>query len=486
MQRKRILQTEQLESRVVLTAGALCCPDMLTQFDDAIIDAVPQTIQIAAEFPAAEETRLFDEVEYFGGRAEFNINSTQTPEVWAQGFTGAGVTVAVIDSGVDFTHPDLIDNIFANEGEIQGDGIDNDGNGYIDDYFGWDFVNNDANPFDGNGHGTHVAGTIAAGHNGFGTTGLAIDAEILPIRVLGDDGSGSSRDVADGITYAVDNGADIINLSLGGGYSPSILAALQYAADNDVFVVAAAGNEAQNTASFPARHSATLDNVISVGASTSSGNRASFSNQPGSGVIQVDAPGANIVSTVPGGGYSSFSGTSMAAPHVAALAALTLSADPTLSAETLRNVIVAGANIDVNGSLSLGGINANATVAIAAGGQSLEQPVAVPSMTAPVVEQANLVPVESDPLLSIQLVFDLGEETTEEFAEMDHVSANVIDRIIFETSEAVAFADTTAGQVASQTRAATSDVAVVGVSNSSPSTSLSSINVSRDLATLPI
>ncbi len=480
MKRNRRLQTEQLESRMVLSANAACCPDMLTSLAEVAPEFAPQTIQIAAEFPAAtDEAPLFNSVDYFGGRAEWNVNATETPEVWNAGFTGEGVTVAVIDSGVDYRHADLIDNIWSNEGEIAGDGIDNDGNGYIDDYFGWDFVSNDASPLDGNGHGTHVAGTIAAGHNGFGTTGLAIDAEIMPIRVLGDDGSGSSLGVAAGIEYAVDNGADIINLSLGGGYSPSILAALQYAADNDVFVVAAAGNEGQGTASFPARHSATLNNVISVGASNSRGQAAGFSNQPGSGVIQVDAPGVNIQSTVPGNGYRSFSGTSMAAPHVAGVAALALSADPTLSAETLRNVIVAGANVSVQGSLALGGINTNAAVSIAAAGQGLQQPAAEPNTPNTQTFEARIV---NDPLMTIQIVLELGEESTEEFAEMPH--AQVIDRIVFETSEAVAFANYSSNQVASETRIPTSGVSTVGLNGGS--LTLNSANISRTLTVTPL
>ena len=150
MKRNRLLQTEQLESRMVLSANAACCPDMLPSLAEVAPEFAPQTIQIAAEFPAAtDEAPLFDTVDYFGGRAEWNVNGTETPEVWNAGFTGEGVTVAVIDSGVDYRHADLIDNIWSNEGEIAGDGIDNDGNGYIDDYFGWDFVSNDASPLDG-------------------------------------------------------------------------------------------------------------------------------------------------------------------------------------------------------------------------------------------------------------------------------------------------------------------------------------------------
>ena len=135
----------------------------------------------------------------------------------------------MIDSGVQLNHPDLVDSIWENTDEILGDGIDNDGNGYVDDRFGWDFIGNDNNPTDSNSHGTHVAGIIAAANNGSGATGVAPDAQIMPIRVLGQSGAGSNRAVASGIYYAVDNGADIINLSLGGSFSSQIRTALQYA-----------------------------------------------------------------------------------------------------------------------------------------------------------------------------------------------------------------------------------------------------------------
>ena len=243
MKRRRHLHSEQLESRLALSANPLCFPDTILPSDMiATPTSPPETVQVGDEFPTTQPV-LFQEVEYFGGRADWNVNSIQAPEVWNAGFTGEGITVAVIDTGVDLTHPDLVDNLWTNVGEIAGDGIDNDGNGFVDDVFGWDFVSHDASPNDAHGHGTHVAGTIAAGNNGRGTTGIAYGADIMPIRVLGNDGSGSSLDVAAGIRYAVDNGADVINLSLGGGYSSTIDAALQYAEANDVFVVAASGNE---------------------------------------------------------------------------------------------------------------------------------------------------------------------------------------------------------------------------------------------------
>lgn len=309
----------------------------------------------------------FPDVPYFGGGNEWNLNAINAPEVWNQGYTGSGVIVAVIDTGVDYFHSDLEANMWTNGGEIAGNGIDDDGNGYVDDVRGWDFVNGDNDPMDLNGHGTHVSGTIAAENNGYGATGVAYNALIMPVQVLSASGSGTWAGVAAGIRYAVDNGADIINLSLGGGYSSAIESALAYASQNNVFVAAAAGNEYAGVPGFPAQHSSSLSNVLSVGAHTSSNFRSSFSNRVGgSGAVQVDAPGSGVYSTVPGEGYANYSGTSMASPHVAGLAALALSANPNLSASELRQLIAQGANRSIGDSDSIGGINGAMTVAMAA------------------------------------------------------------------------------------------------------------------------
>ena len=319
--------------------------------DPPVVDSNP-TSGTPIEFP---------EVAYYGGNNDWNLNAIDAPESWAQGITGAGVTVAVVDSGVDWDHFDLAENIWVNTDEIAGDGIDNDGNGYVDDVRGWDFVYNDANPDDVNGHGTHVAGTIAAEMNASGATGVAFDAMIMPVRVLGNSGSGSTRAVAEGIRYAVDNGADVINLSLGGGYSSSILSAIQYADRNGVFVVAAAGNDGASVASYPALHSGSLSNVISVGAHNSTGRIAGFSNDDGGRAVQVDAPGVGIYSTLPNNRFGNYSGTSMAAPHVAGLAALIVSANPEISNSELRTSILNGAD-RVIGNSDSGGIRASSSL----------------------------------------------------------------------------------------------------------------------------
>ncbi len=317
--------------------------------------------------PPTTPTTPFPNVAYFGGTREWNLNAINAPESWAQGYRGQGVIVAVIDTGVDWDHTDLASQIWVNPGEIAGNGLDDDQNGYVDDVRGWDFISNDNNPDDGDGHGTHVAGTVAAANNGVGATGVAPNATIMPVRVLGNDGSGSSNGVANGIRYAAANGADIINLSLGGSLSSAIQSAIQYAQQRNVLVVVAAGNESAAVPSYPARHSATLTNTISVGAYSSSYALASFSNDVGtSGAVQVDAPGVSIYNTYLGGTYSTLSGTSMATPHVAGLAALALSANANLTASQLRTLIVDGTTQAVSGSDSQGGVNAAVTVALAA------------------------------------------------------------------------------------------------------------------------
>jgi subtilisin family serine protease len=270
-----------------------------------------------------------------GGLLNADIN---IEPAWALG-TATSIVTAVIDTGVDYTHPDLASNIWTNTDEVAGNGIDDDGNGFVDDVRGWDFVNNDSDPMDDNGHGTHVAGTIGAvGNNGIGVTGVAWTASIMPLKFLDQSGSGSLSDAIKAIQYARVNGAKIINASWGGGgFSSALQSAITQFITSGGLFVAAAGNEATNndvTPSYPANY----QGVISVGASTRTDTRASFSNYGTS--VDVFAPGQSILSTLPGNRYGSLSGTSMATPQVAGALALLWGQNPTLSANTISQALI--------------------------------------------------------------------------------------------------------------------------------------------------
>jgi len=215
----------------------------------------------------------------------------------------SAVTVAVIDTGVNYNHPDLAANIWNNAGEIAGNNIDDDGNGFIDDVQGWDFVQNDNAPMDFNKHGTHVAGIIGAvGNNAVGGTGICWGVKIMPVRVLGSTGSGTTADIVAGIDYAVANGAKVINMSLGGsGGSAGDLQdiAIGNANTAGVLVVVAAGNSAADIDTSPVYPASyTQANIITVAATDQTDSLASFSNF-GAVSVDVAAPGVNIESTVP-------------------------------------------------------------------------------------------------------------------------------------------------------------------------------------------
>ena len=296
-------------------------------------------VDAAAALSSITGETVFPNVQDLGGNF-WGVDTVNAPEVWAQGYTGKDTIVAVIDTGIDYTHEDLDNNIWLNENELPDNGIDDDGNGYVDDLYGWDFVDNDNIPLDLHGHGTHVAGTIAAENNSLGVTGVAYDAQVMTVRVFDENGSITTyADIADGIIYAVDNGADIINLSFGGGYSPLIEEAGKYATERDVVVVMSAGNNSAFSPIYPARHAE--DWGLAVGAIDKNGQKAYFSNNAGSTPLDyVVAPGVDILSTFPDDQYSYASGTSMAAPHVSGVAALALSANPNLVPTEIESLLI--------------------------------------------------------------------------------------------------------------------------------------------------
>ena len=265
-------------------------------------------------------------------------------EAWAagDGAAEASIAVAVIDTGVDRSHPDLAANIWSNPDEVEGNGVDDDGNGYVDDVHGWDFYGRDNDSSDENGHGTHVAGTIgAAGGNGIGVVGVLRRCRIVPLRFIGPQG-GFVSDAVAAVDYCRVKGVKVSNNSWGGGgYSQALYDAIANARAAGHVFVAAAGNSGLNTDSqraYPAAYD--LDNIVSVAAANNDGLRASFSNY---GVQSVDlaAPGVAILSTWPGGGYQWLQGTSMACPHVAGAVALVYARNPSWSVGQVRGRVLA-------------------------------------------------------------------------------------------------------------------------------------------------
>ncbi len=236
------------------------------------------------------------------------------------------VIIAISDTGVDYNHQDLNANIWRNSGEIQGNGIDDDKNGYIDDYYGWDFAYDDNNPSDVYGHGSHCAGISGAvTNNGIGVAGSAWYCKIMVVKGLGDDGRGYDSDCAQTIVYAADNGAKVISMSWGDSSPIYVLEdALKYAWNKGCLLCAAAGNNASTAPFYPGGYTTengyTDINIIGVGASDQNDIKASFSNY--GSWITLFAPGVGILSTLPNNRYASWSGTSMATPFASGVGSL--------------------------------------------------------------------------------------------------------------------------------------------------------------------
>jgi subtilisin family serine protease len=258
-----------------------------------------------------------------------------------------GVVVAVIDTGVDYTHEDLTDNMWVNAREVPHNGIDDDGNGIVDDYYGYNAVGNSGDPMDDNGHGTHCAGIIGAkGNNGAGIAGVNWDVRIMALKFLDANGRGTLNDALECIDYAIamkQRGVNVrvLSNSWGGGvYSRALRDAIRLANANDILFVAAAGNSGTNNDRIP-HYPASYDvpNVVSVAALAPNDSLASFSCY-GKKTVHLAAPGVDVYSTVPvtifGQGYKHFSGTSMATPYVAGAAALVLARNPNLSVGQLK------------------------------------------------------------------------------------------------------------------------------------------------------
>jgi subtilisin family serine protease len=262
------------------------------------------------------------------------LSRLQVEGAWDVTIGRPDVVIAVLDTGVEMSHPDLATGIWTNPGEIPDNGLDDDGNGFVDDVHGWDFADEDNDPSDDYWHGTHVAGIAAARtNNATGIAGMAGGATIMPVDVFRG-GIGTYADLIQAIVYAADNGADVINMSLGAlSYSRGEEAAVEYAWKRGAVLVAAAGNNGNDAWHYPAAHA----HVIGVAATDSYDRRASFSSF--GPFVAVSAPGVAVMSSILGNRYGLGSGTSMATPHVSGLAALILSRNPTLTNEEVRAII---------------------------------------------------------------------------------------------------------------------------------------------------
>jgi subtilisin family serine protease len=303
-----------------------------------------------------------------------NQFGSNAASAWSAGFTGSqDVVIGVIDEGIQITHPDLAANIWKNPIEIPGNGIDEDNNGYVDDVNGWDFAGGNNSVYDGTGddHGTHVAGTIGgAGGNSIGVAGVSWNVKMISAKFLGSTG-GTTANAVKAVDYLTDlkknRGVNIVATSNswgGGGFSQSLLDAINRGGDEGILFVAAAGNSAANndiTASYPSNYRCTTptratDCVIAVAAISSTGGIASFSSY-GATTVDLGAPGVSTYSTLPNGTYGSYSGTSMATPHVTGAVALCKSIFPSITLAQIRSAVLgsATATTSLSGKTATGG-----------------------------------------------------------------------------------------------------------------------------------
>jgi subtilisin family serine protease len=396
-----------------LARTELVTPESTTSVAEAIAD-LTRSGDVATAEPDARRyaTRTPDDP---GFTFEWGLSSIGLPTAWDTTTGDPGVTVAVVDTGVDPTHPDLTPNLWHNADEIPGDRIDNDSNGYVDDVRGWDFAGrgartspDDNDPADENGHGTHVAGTIGArGDDGIGIAGVSWNSTIMPVRALDADAGGWTSDLIKAYAYAQDNGARIVNLSLGGPTSDAAEYAAIQAAPEVLFVVAA-GNGGEDgicddndfadddpterayEESYPCEYN--LPNVICVAATDSTDALADFSNY-GPQTVDIAAPGVNIASTWLGGGWVYLDGTSMATPHVSGAAALVMAArsESPLTPWQVAQTLMDGADKApaLDGKVASGGrLNVAGALAAEPPSADLEPPIA-PAAPQPVIARAT-------------------------------------------------------------------------------------------------
>ncbi|QHI70825.1 S8 family serine peptidase [Tichowtungia aerotolerans] len=341
-------------------AQKLALPDhYVLQLDSAEIFAVDDALALFAREPGVISRTQPNHV-YFstvepgdpGWSQLWGMDAIEAPSAWDTQTGNDSVLVAVIDTGIDREHEDLADNMWVNSGEYgpdgngglkQSNGVDDDNNGYVDDWQGWDFYNNDNDPTDDHSHGTHCAGTIGGvGNNNRGVAGVCWDISMVGIKILGADSYGASdTEIVNGVLYAASLGARIQNNSWGGyGASAVLEDAIESINADEVLFVAAAGNYNNDNDShpfYPASYSAS--NIIAVAATDENDVLASFSHY-GATSVDLGAPGVGIVSTVPENGYDAYDGTSMATPHVVGAAALLWSASPSMNYMDVKTALL--------------------------------------------------------------------------------------------------------------------------------------------------
>ncbi len=336
-----VLLTVPDGSPVKLAASAAQDPDVISASPNYVRST---TGSVYPDDPRFAEQWGLENTGQGGGTPGADISA---PEAWGWTTGSSGTVVADIDTGVDYTHEDLAANMWHNPGEIPNNKIDDDGNGYVDDIYGIDAANKDSDPYDDHGHGTHTSGTVAAvGDNGIGVTGVSWNTQIMALKFLSASGSGSDADAITCINYVVheklDHGVNVVAINAswgGGGFDQLLKDAIDTAGDAGIVFCAAAGNNYGNDNDvnpfYPAAY--TSSNLIAVASTDSSDGLSDFSNF---GLTSVDlgAPGSGILSTLPGDAYASWSGTSMATPHVSGAVALAAAAFPsdTLSERVAR------------------------------------------------------------------------------------------------------------------------------------------------------
>ena len=354
-----------------------------------------------------------------GGVIDADIDA---PEAWDITKGSEDVVVGVIDSGVRYDHPDLVDNMWRNPGETGLDGfgqdkatngVDDDSNGWVDDVYGIDCKNNDADPMEDNSHGTHVAGTIGAqGNNNNQVVGVNWEVSIMALKYLGSNGFGSTSDAVQCLNYAhdmkVNHGINILltnNSYGGGGYSMSMLDAIQSTQDAGMLFVAAAGNDLLDNDIVPHYPSSyDLDSIIAVAGTNRSDARYTLSNL-GSKSVDLGAPGQSILSTFPVSGTATLSGTSMASPHVAGVAALLWADDPNRTWQQVKGLIMDTANpIPAMDGVTVTGARLNAY-------DALTCTAGDPKMYVQAPENGSIVMIGEDNLVAIKLS-DCGENVT--------------------------------------------------------------------------